>query len=76
MKTILEFPRERGFLKALKINFKGGVVFPSHRTFRNSVASRKELAAWLADLPRPIGVFAACNHCGTSRRQTHRRHRR
>lgn len=53
--------REQGFLKALKINFKGGVVFPSHRTFRNSVASRKELAAWLAGLPRPIGVFAACD---------------
>ena len=51
--------RENGFAAALHLNGLGYVRFPGKAKSSDSRALQKELGAWLADLPPPIGVFAA-----------------
>lgn len=51
--------RERGFADALKLNGRGLIRFAGKVSSSDVHEWQRELAAWLQDLPKPIGVFAA-----------------
>ena len=51
--------RESGFAAALQLNGHGYARFSGRAKSSNIRALQKELAAWLADLPKPVGIFAA-----------------
>ena len=51
--------REEGFTAALRLNGCGYVRFNGKAKSSNIRALQKELGTWLADLPKPVGIFAA-----------------
>ena len=51
--------RENGFDTALRLNGFGYSRFTGKAKSSNIRALQKELGAWLADLPKPVGIFAA-----------------
>ena len=53
--------RMKGFIRAMDINFSEVSVYPSPPMFTHTVRAQKKLASWLKMLPRPIGIFAACD---------------
>lgn len=52
--------RERAFVQAMSLNGRGVVLFTPPPT-RNLARMQERLARWLRDLPRPAGLFAACD---------------
>ena len=53
--------RMRSFIRGMDINFGEVSVYPSPPMFPHTVRAQKKLASWLKRLPRPIGIFAACD---------------
>ena len=51
--------REAGFTAALRLNGHGYSRFNGKAKSSNIRALQKELGAWLAVLPKPVGIFAA-----------------
>ena len=51
--------REKMFIKAMRINFKGVSVFDAVPNRSDGLSRLEQLSNWLVDLPKPIGVFAA-----------------
>ena len=51
--------REEGFTAALRLNGCGYVRFNGKAKSSNIRALQKELGTWLANLPKPVGIFAA-----------------
>ena len=51
--------RESGFAAALRLNNCGYIRFSGKAKSSNIRALQKELGAWLAGLPKPVGIFAA-----------------
>ena len=51
--------REKGFSEALRLNGQGYARFNGKAKSTDIRALQKELGAWLADLPKPVGIFAS-----------------
>ena len=51
--------REAGFAAALRLNGHGYARFGGKAKSSDIRALQKELSAWLANLPKPVGIFAA-----------------
>ena len=51
--------REKGFAAALRLNNRGYVRFSGRAKASDIRSLQKELDAWLKDLPKPVGIFAA-----------------